>query len=369
MALENIGMGPPQVFIPDLPQGQNVGPQAQSIPPPQQPAPQAIPQVQLGNAYAQPQIINRAQTGVQAPPTGLIGSEQALNLGQAGAINAINTGTQTARTDIQSAIGGIDQNNAAKLQADLTGANGPAAQASAQQLIQQSPAAKYQMEQTLRATERSAAARGGLLGGNVALELQRNAAGIASQDYQNQFANLGTVADRTLNQGVIKAGLAKDLASAAQSAGIQTAGIMGSTAGQIAQGRSAAGYAIAQNAQQAASNISNLLSQQGVAVSDMLAKDISTVTDMIYQAGAQDSLDSKNLAAILANIAGGQASTVAQGQAAIGEANAAGTLGVANAIQSGITQGIAAYPSARPTAVAPTQNIQLGNANAYAGYA
>jgi hypothetical protein len=363
MAIQNVGIGPPQVFMQGLPQGQNIGPQAQSIPPP---ASQPLPQVQLGNNPMQPQVINQQQAGVQAPPTGLIGSELALNQGQAGAIGAINTGTQTARTDINNAMIGLDQNNAAKMQADLTGSNGPAAQAAAQQLIQQSPAAKYQFDQMQRATERSAAARGGLLGGNVALELQRNAAGIASQDYQNQFANLGQVADRTLNQNVVKAGLAKDLASTAQSAGIQTAGIMGSTAGQIAQGRSAAGYAIAQNASQAASNISSLLSQQGIAVSDMMAKDISTVTDMIYQSGVQDALDSKALAAILANIAGGQASTVQQGNAAIGEANAAGTLGVANAIQSGIQQGASIYS---PKATVPTQNIQLGNGNAYAGYA
>lgn len=359
---------PPQVYIP---QDQVT---AQGISPPASPAPvsQPLQQVQLGTPSYAPPVINPQQTGIMAPPTGLIGSEQALNAGQSGAINAINTGTQTARTDIQSAMSGIDQNNAAKLQADLTGANGPAAQASAQQLIQQSPAAKYQMEQMQRATERSAAARGGLLGGNVALELQRNASGIAAQDYQNQFANLGTVADRTLNQNVIKAGLAKDLASAAQSAGIQTAGIMGQTAGQVAQGRSAAGYAIAQNAQQAAANISNLLSQQGIAVSDMLAKDLSTVTDIIYQSGAQDALDSKNLAAILANIAGGQASTVQQGQAGIGEAKAAGILGIGNAVQSGIQQGVAAYPSgSTPVKSAPpvNQQIQLGNASQFAGYA
>ena len=89
--------------------------------------------------------------------------------------------------------------NAAKLQADLTGANGQAAQQSAYAAYQSSPAMQYQMDQMQRATERSAAARGGALGGNVLMELQRNASGIASQDYQNQFNNMNTVANPVCN--------------------------------------------------------------------------------------------------------------------------------------------------------------------------
>lgn len=291
------------------------------------------------NPVATAPIVNTG--AVQAPPTGLIGSEQALNAGMSGGIAAITNGANQARTDINSGISGVDQNAAGKLQADLSGANGPQAKAAAQGQFSQSTASKYIEDRALRAVERSAAAKGGLLGGNTLTELQREAAGIASQDYQNQFANLGTVADRTLQQNTLKASLKRDLADTAMSAGIQTAGLKAQTAGQVAQGRENAGYAIAQNATQAAGNISSLLEKQGVVVSDSMAKDISTITDMIYQAGVQDSHSSEQLAAILANIAGGQASTVAQGQAAIGQSNAAGTIGVANAINGGITQGIA----------------------------
>jgi hypothetical protein len=290
------------------------------------------------NPVAQTPIIN--PSGVAAPQTGLIGSEQALAGGLAGGINAINSGVTTARNDINSGIAGIDQNSAGKLQADLTGANGPQAQAAARLQFSQSPAAQYQQDQMQRAVERSAAAKGGLLGGNTLTELQRNAAGIACQDYQNQFANLGTVADRTLQQNTLKANLKRDLADTAMSAGIQTGGLIAQTAGQVAQGRENAGYAIAKNATDAASNISSLLDKQGIVVSDAMAKDISTITDMIYQSGVQDSHSSEQLAAILANIAGGQASTVAQGQAQIGASNAAGTIGIANAVNGGITQGI-----------------------------
>jgi len=310
--------------------------------PPTVPATPAAPVVMPYQGAVNPQanVINPNATNAQVPATGLIGSEQALQGGLMGGLNAINSGAGQARSDINSAIGGVDNSAAAKLQADLTGANGPQAKAAAQAGFAQSPAAAYQQEQMQRAVERSAAAKGGLLGGNTLTELQRNAAGIASQDYQNQFANLGTVADRDLQQNTLKASLKRDLADTAMSAGINTGGLITQTAGQVSQGRTNAGQAIAANATDAAKNISTLLNQQGIVVSDAFAKDISTITDMIYQAGIQDSESSQNLAAILANIAGGQGSTVAQGQAAIGASNAAGIIGVNNAIQSGIQQGI-----------------------------
>lgn len=256
-----------------------------------------------------------------APPTGLIGAEQALTTGIMGANTAIN-----------SALTGLNQNTAQAMQADLVGANGTQAQAAAQARLQLSPASTFQMDQMQRATERSAAARGGLLGGNVLQELQRNAAGIASQDYQNQFANIGEVATRQSAQDQFKAGLYRDLADTAMSAGITRAGM-----------RQDAGAQLAQTATQAAGNISNLLNQQGVVISDMMSKDISTLTDMIYQSGMQDTINNQQLAAILANIAGGQASTVQTGNIGIGNANAAGTIGIGNAVQGGIQQGIGLY--------------------------
>ncbi len=305
-----------------------------------------------------PGINMPAQTGVaptQAPPTGLIGAEQALDQGMG-----------QARTDLQSAMPGSDVyteggQGAAGMQAALTGAMGPEAQQAAQANFSQSPAAQYQMEQMQRATERSAAARGGLMGGNVLRELQQNAAGIASQDYQNQFQNLGQVADRGFQrQSVVdqmKTGLARDLADTAFSAGIQRAGM-----------RTRAGEQIAANARGAASQVGQYLNQQGIAVSDMMSNDISTITDMIYQTGIQENMNTQQLAAILANIAGGQASAVQQGQANIGAAKAAGTIGMGNAIQGGITGGLAtgAIPTGAPRG---NQVGMTGTGQQFSGYA
>ena len=376
----------------------------------------------LGQGYSQAQGYLQNMLGSLGAPSGQpIGIPQAyaggsVNFGGGSDItntldgiqNGINVGRDNINAAFNEGVGAVQGYNqgedAMKMQADLSGANGAEAQAAAYAAYQSSPAMQYQMDQMQKATERSAAARGGLLGGNVLTELQRNASGIASQDYQNQFNNLGQVAQTGLgaasqiaglkaNQAATEAGLVGQmagiqgdlagtkmgiegnlaatamagqnslaaqslaiqgnrenailgiradatnrLADLAQSAGLNTAGLYTGTAQQLSQGRTDAGYAIAQNANQAASNISNMLSQSGIAVSDMMAKDISSVTDMIYQSGMQEKIDSQQLAAILANISGGQASTVANGYSNIGAANAAGTLGMNNAIQGGIEQ-------------------------------
>lgn len=268
------------------------------------------PQIQQTAPIANPpvipqstiQTVNPMQTtsaplGSGAPATGLIGSEQALNEG----LGSIASGAGQARADITGVLNEFNDPNA----------------------FRNSAATEYLLGQSQRAIERSAAARGGLLGGNVLQELQRNAIGLASQDYNNQFS--------------VKAGLADRLASIAENAGIQTAGLKAT----IGAGRYQAGRDIAQNATQAASNISNLLNQQGANISDMARKDISTITDMIYQSGLQNKLDNQQLATILANISGGQASQMSQGYQNLGAAQAAGVLGVGNAIQGGIQQGIA----------------------------
>lgn len=275
-------------------------------------------------------------------------------------------------------------------QAALSGALGPEAQAQAMAEYQSSPYVDQAILNAERAIMRNAAVTGSLGSGRTLDQLYQNAAGMFMQDYQNQFQNLGQVTNTGLNAagqisnlrgqqaGIsgqlqqadiasktqqqiaaqeIKANLQRQLADAALTAGIHGSGIIAQTGAMQAQnimdtgqmigsGRMTAGQAMAQNATQAAAGISNLLNQQGIAVSDMMAKDISTITDLLFQSGNLDSQGSQQLAAILANIAGGQASNVLQGNAAIGSANAAGTIGVGNAIQGGITQGIASYQGA-----------------------
>lgn len=60
--------------------------------------------------------------------------------------------------------------------------------------IQQSPAFQFQMQQGQQALERSAAARGGLNSGGFAKDLTNYSQGLASNEYQNQFNRLYSLA-------------------------------------------------------------------------------------------------------------------------------------------------------------------------------
>lgn len=295
-----------------------------------------------------------APMGANAQPQyGLSGAEGALNAGQVGAGQAVLAGATGAGAELNSIAGltgQLDQYgnagvNAQNQMAGLTGTGTPEQNAAAMTAYKASPGYNYVLDQTLRGTERSAAARGGLLGGNVALELQKNAMGLASTDYQNQFNNLNTVASNGLNAATNSLGVKADaknrLAELSQSTGLNLGGLISGTAEQKAGYRYQAGQDIAANATTAASNIGKLLQDQGIQLSDAMNKDISSITDMIYQSGMQDKIDNQNLAALLANINGGQATNVLQGQTSIGAANAAGITGVNNAVQGGLTNAVA----------------------------
>jgi hypothetical protein len=151
-----------------------------------------LPPVTLPNNYATPAAINQPTQNI--PQTGLIGSENALLGGYVGANEAMNQGQLGAEEIFgNSAQQGTD---AATMQADITGVNGPQKQQAAMTAYQNNPAMKYQMDQVIKGRERSAAARGGLFSGNTGLELNRDLAGVMSQNFQQDFNNLGTVADR-----------------------------------------------------------------------------------------------------------------------------------------------------------------------------
>lgn len=341
----------------------------------------------------------------QVPQTGLIGSEAALQAGYNDAVGTVGQGYDDASarlTEYRKAmnnrtlslntslgadsVNAINQgvaafdpymqggSNAQKLYDDLTGVNGPQAQSAAQTTYQNSPALQYQMEQMQKATERSSAARGGLLSGRAGLELQRNAQGLVSQDY---FKNLAAVGD-SANRGLAAAGqvgnlrssqaqmgaqlqgiglqaqaqyemqkeqtrndIAGQLSKLAESRGLTLGGMRSGLASELAAGKTAAGQAIAQNASQASANIAKYLNDQGIGVSDMMGKDTSTVADMLYNSGAQDMTNMKDLADLIARINGAQANTVMEGNQAVGLAQAAGQLGVGNAVQGAIGQGLA----------------------------
>lgn len=355
----------------------------------------------IGNA---PQIQQPVQAmPANVPQTGLIGSEQALTTGYNQARSGLMSGYDAAQESlaeyrrelnnreglqvddklnadvtgaIQQGVAAFDPymqsgSSATKLYDDLTGVNGPDAQAAAQQAYRESPALQYQMDQMQRATERSAAARGGLMGGNVLKELQRNAQGLASQDYFRNLGAIGESANRGLSaagqvgnlrsnqagmaanlQGMglqakaqfesqreqMRANIAEGLSRLAESRALNVAGLDTGYSTSVATGRQNAGYEIARTAQDASTNMAKYLNDQGIGVNDMMTKDLSSVTDFLYQSGLQDKVDMQNLATLIANINSGQATNISNAYNDIGLAQAGGALGVGNAIAQGTEQ-------------------------------
>jgi len=161
-----------------------------------------------------------------APQTGLIGSEQALQAGLQSSLAGLQQGMEQARAGysagrsgglnqlsqargqglqaineaIGQGVGGLQQFTGAglqgqQLQAALAGLQGQEAFNNA---LIDSPATRFLREQGEQAALRTAAARGGLGGGNVMKELSRFNTGLAAQDLQNQFDRAGALTGQGL---------------------------------------------------------------------------------------------------------------------------------------------------------------------------
>lgn len=171
---------------------------------------------------------------------GLIGSSgsksaaNALAAGNAQGINALTMGLNQARTDLAPyrAAGDVALNKLSALyNGDYSG-------------FENSPDYQYALGESENAINRSAAARGNLLSGAAVKQLQRNGAGLASQNLGNyqsklmQLAGLGSnAAGMAVNAGLGTAGntanLLADTGAAKASGIVGSANNWASTAGDI----------------------------------------------------------------------------------------------------------------------------------------
>lgn len=289
------------------------------------------------------------------PATGLTGYEQAMGQGfdagmegyQGGKQEAIQmllnayrgsvnpvTGEQVMGSrdfDIQEtnraadAMRGYSEGGAEaqQLQAALTGALGPEAQAKAIANFQESPGQKYLREQTERGVLRNAASVGGLGGGNVLKALQANAAGLASQDFQNQFNRLSNVADRGMTASGTMADLFSNLGSrqaqmrnqmGTNIAGVaerygQRAGDLGFNTGTLlGANRQRVGDRIADNIAATSGAVAG--QQSGDLLATLLGGDASSLVNLITAAQSGDAASNEALAALLANLTVGEGSNL-----------------------------------------------------------
>jgi len=132
----------------------------------------------------------------------------------------------------------IDQGTSAnKLYGDLTGANGPEAQAAAMKAYQSSP----YLQQMIKNTDASVMAAAGKAGtgvsGNVLNDLYNQNAGLYNQDYQQNLSNLSNLS----SQGLQGTGVLAGMAGALTGAGTQAAANAGQ-ATQAAGNATGAGY-------------------------------------------------------------------------------------------------------------------------------
>jgi hypothetical protein len=183
------------------------------------------------NAYA-------IQTGMNQANTALGDNYgTANNILANSALPALGAGYAQARSDIGGQYGAtqgyLDQQgnlydhmaqggqSAYDAYLNATGANGAAGSAAATAAFQSAPGYQYQQDQALDAVQRSAAARGGLAGGNATADILKTATGLADQSYQQYVSNLGNAAS---SYGTALGGQASSLgaqATASQNYGTQ----------------------------------------------------------------------------------------------------------------------------------------------------
>jgi hypothetical protein len=224
-----------------------------------------------------------------SPAYGLTGANQAINDARFG--NAIALGGYAGGTVPQG-------QQAGSLQAAYSGAMGAPAQQQAFANFTASPGQEWLRQQAEQGTLRNAAAIGGLGGGNVRQELQRQAMGLAQQDFQNQFNNLGTVADR----------------------GYQASNSLANYNTQL-QG-AGAGYAYG-----AGQDIANNRAATTSALNSLYGDYTSNLANMLTGAGGAQATSNQSLAALLANLATGSQSNYVGASQLPGVSQSAGSLG------------------------------------------
>jgi hypothetical protein len=273
------------------------------------------------------------------PQTGLLGSEQALQGGLQASVGALDPFTTGAA-------------GAGNIQAALTGALGPAAQAQAFQNFAQSPGQAFLQQQGEQAVLRGSSAIGGLGGGNVRRALQRQGQGLAQQGLQQNIQNLGGIAERGL-------GAAGGIAN-----------LISGTAGDVSRGRLQTGRDIAGQIGGTTSALSNLINQQGTGLSGAIESGGINLANLLQGAGAAQAGGQTDLATILANIAtqtGSQASALPSAaqfltnQGLLGPiASAAGGIGTAIGAAAPAAPVVAASDSRLKTNIVRTGQTPAG---------
>ena len=247
-----------------------------------------------------------------SPPSGLAGSEQALQAGLQGSLSAVTQGLDVAGDSIRSGQRALQPfagagRQAIGMQAALSGAQGAGAQQQAFDNFNSSPGQEFLRNRGERALLRNSGAIGGLGGGRVRQALQQHGIGMAQQDFGNQFNRLGQVSAMGLQGAGQQAGLAGQLAGEQALGGRVGGGFAFGTGQQLAGGRTRAGEMISQAIGGTTQGLASLQQQQGAQQSDLLGAAGGNLAGLLQGSGQQAGVSRERMAEILANISTGTA--------------------------------------------------------------
>ena len=359
--------------------------------------------------------------GIGALRTGINQARQDITQGTATGLAGLQAALANARGDIQSGFNRAENtfspfttggNQALQQQLALSGALG---QDAFNQAYSESPQMQFLREQGERAALRTAGARGGLGGGRVMQELARYNTGLASQDLQNQIANLGALSAQGLNatgsaaniatggaqqlaslgvlggtsalqanqqQGINLSNLAQQLGTTeadlrtalgagrgniALGVGTRAADLAAQTGVNLANMRTRAGENLANQFGTASSQLADLQQAQGAGTANMIGAQTNAINQLTTAAAAGDAAAQTELARLQATINQGIGANLAGVPAAqfVPPSNAAGSIlqGAALGYELGnmftptTQQNAAAAPvtTSQPAYVAPAQ--------------
>jgi len=328
--------------------------------------------------------------GQVVPQTGLIGAETALEEGFGGAIEDILGGATTAREDITTGLGGaIEQfgggrdlavealgagqeafdpflqtgTQAQDVQAALSGALGPEAQAEAFRNFQESPGVQFLRERGEKGIE-SQAGRFGAFGGNFQKALSSFNQGLALQDLQRQTQQLGELGARGFGaaQGIAglaqteaglesefgrQAGLAELGAGTAQAGitergAVNVANLRSTLARDLASGRTNAGNLIAQHIAATTEGLAAGQEALGSELTNLLGGGATVVANILQSSGLTAAQQNEALAIVLANLATTAGTNIADTALIAGQANALAAAGSSQAVSDAVTKMITA---------------------------
>ena len=258
----------------------------------------------------------------QGPPTGLQGYEQALQGGASAGINALQQGygqSQAVLNDmskVNAALAPYQETGgkAFDLQAALSGSLGPEAQQAAFANYKGSPGQQFLRDKAEQALLRNSAALGGLGGGRVRQELQRQAIGEAEQSFGNDFNRIGQVAGVGANAAGAVAGYGnqRDLAIGqnAMTTGANAANLLYGTGQQVAKGRFDTGVNLSNAISNTTSALAQLANQGGQNASTTMGTGAGNLSQLLAAAGSGDAASKQALATLINNILLGQGSSV-----------------------------------------------------------